>query len=138
MDFKKKLKIRLTVGIVYIILGICLIFTGFINQTENEFVASFGFALTVIGLARLKKYFSLTRNEEKLKRYEIAETDERNIMIVSKARSLTFSLYVIICYIAVIVFSFLNYTLIAQILSVSVFLLIMIYWISYFIIRKKY
>lgn len=57
MDFKKKLKIRLFVAISYVILGIAMIVIFNIIKTENNFLSSFGFALTVIGIARIRNYF---------------------------------------------------------------------------------
>lgn len=136
MDFKKRMKIRLWTNIIYILLGIAMIAVGFITKTENEFVSSFGLTLTVVGLALIKK--NIITSEEKLKRREIAENDERNIAIVNKARSWAFSFYVILGCFAVIVLSLLSLHDIAGWISVGVFSLIAIYWICYFIVRRKY
>ena len=136
MDFRKRMKIRLWTNIIYILLGIAMIVVGFITKTENEFVSSFGLTLTVVGLALIKK--NIITSEEKLKRREIAENDERNIAIVNKARSWAFSFYVILGCLAVIVLSLLSFHDIAGWISVGVFSLIAIYWICYFIVRKKY
>ena len=136
MDFKKRMKIRLWSNIIYIVLGVAMIAVGFITKTDNEFVSSFGVTLTVVGLALIKK--NIITSEEKLKRREIAENDERNIAIVHKARSWAFSFYVILGCLAVIVLSLLSLHDIASWIGVGVFSLIAIYWICYFIVRKKY
>ncbi|MBR6513824.1 MAG: hypothetical protein IKT46_03210 [Clostridia bacterium] len=136
MDFKKRMKIRLWTNIIYIVLGVAMIAAGFITKTDNEFVSSFGLTLTVVGLALIKK--NIITSEEKLKRREIAENDERNIAIVHKARSWAFSFYVILGCLAVIVLSLLSLQDIASWIGVGVFSLIAIYWICYFIVRKKY
>ena len=136
MDFKKRMKIRLWTNIIYIVLGVAMIVVGFITKTDNEFVSSFGLTLTVVGLALIKK--NIITSEEKLKRREIAENDERNIAIVHKARSWAFSFYVILGCLAVIVLSLLSLHDIASWIGVGVFSLIAIYWICYFIVRKKY
>ena len=136
MDFKKRMKIRLWTNIIYIVLGVAMIAAGFITKTDNEFVSSFGLTLTVVGLALIKK--NIITSEEKLKRREIAENDERNIAIVHKARSWAFSFYVILGCLAVIVLSLLSLHDIARWISVGVFSLIAIYWICYFIVRKRY
>ncbi|MBE6573711.1 MAG: hypothetical protein E7652_04885 [Ruminococcaceae bacterium] len=137
MDFKKKLRTRLYNGILYILLGAVMIAGAFIIKTENDFVSSFGFALIVVGIVRIRNYIIITRSEERIRKQEIAETDERNIAIIHKARSITFSIYILLLCVAVIVLSFLKMHQIAMWLSFSVFLLILIYWISYFIIRKR-
>ena len=136
MDFKKRMKIRLWTNIIYIVLGVAMIAVGLITKTDNEFVSSFGLTLTVVGLALIKK--NIITSEEKLKRREIAENDERNIAIVHKARSWAFSFYVILGCLAVIVLSLLSLQDIASWIVVGVFSLIAIYWICYFIVRKKY
>lgn len=136
MDFKKRMKIRLWTNIIYIVLGVAMIAVGLITKTDNEFVSSFGLTLTVVGLALIKK--NIITSEEKLKRREIAENDERNIAIVHKARSWAFSFYVILGCLAVIVLSLLSLQDIANWIGVSVFSLIAIYWICYFVVRGRY
>ncbi len=138
MDFKKKLKTRLYLAISYIVLGIGMIAAGLITKTDNQFVSSFGLALAVVGIVRLKQYFVITKNEERIRKQEIAETDERNISIVHRARSITFSVYVLIACLTVIVLSFMQLHQVAMWISFSVFVLIAIYWITYFIVRRKY
>ncbi len=136
MDFKKRMKIRLWTNIIYIVLGVAMIAVGLITKTDNEFVSSFGLTLTVVGLALIKK--NIITSEEKLKRREIAENDERNIAIVHKARSWAFSFYVILGCLAVIVLSLLSLHDVASWIGISVFSLIAIYWICYFVVRRKY
>lgn len=137
MDFRKKLKTRLWVAIIYVALGIIMTVGGTVTKTDNSFISSFGLILAVMGVVRMRNYLIITKNEERLKKQEIMETDERNVSIVNKARSITFTAYVLLLGVAVIVLSLLNMREIAVWISYSIFLLIIIYWISYFIIRKK-
>ena len=136
MDFKKRIKTRLYVGIAYIFLGIAMISITFLNITDNEFVSSFGLALAVMGLVRIRNYFLITRNDEALKKQEIAETDERNISIINKARGMAFIAYIMIAALSVIVLALLGYHEIARWISYSVALLVAIYWVCYIIYRK--
>ena len=110
---------------------------GTVTKTDNSFISSFGLILAVMGVVRMRNYLIITKNEERIKKQEIMETDERNVSIVNKARSITFTAYVLLLGVAVIVLSLLNMREIAVWISYSIFLLIIIYWISYFIIRKK-
>ena len=136
MDFKKRIKTRLYVGIAYIFLGIAMISITFMNITDNEFVSSFGLALALMGLVRIRNYFLITRNDETLKKQEIAETDERNISIINKARGMAFIAYIMIAALSVIVLALLGYHEIARWISYSVALLVAIYWVCYIIYRK--
>jgi len=93
--------------------------------------------MAVVGIARIRHYFLITKNEETIQKREVAESDERNIYISSKARSIAFYIYVLAVSLAVIVFHILGKTEIAVFLSYTVCLLLAIYWITYFIVRKK-
>lgn len=138
MNYLNKLKIRLYLAIGYIVLGIAMIIVFNTIYTDNEFLSSFGFALTVIGIAKLRNYFLITKSEETLKKQEITESDERNITIANKARSLSFMVYIIAAGLAVIVLQIFNMPQIATFLAYTVCFLIVIYWICYLIIRRKY
>ncbi len=137
MDYKKRLKIRLNTAIIYIILGIVMIAGTFVTKTDNDFLSSFGFALVIMGLVRVRNYCMITKNEDTIKRRQIIETDERNISIIHKARSLTFSIYVFLSSVAVIILSFLSLHEVARWIAFSVCLLVLIYWICYFVYQKK-
>lgn len=137
MDFKKKLKIRLFVAISYVILGIAMIVIFNIIKTENNFLSSFGFALTVIGIARIKNYFLITKDEETITKRQIAENDERNISIANKAKSVAFLAYILVVCTSITILYVLNKTQLAFILSGTVCFLLLVYWISYLIISKK-
>ncbi len=137
MDYKKKLKMRLFFGIGYIVLGLALILTFCLIATESDYLSSFGFALIVVGAVRVRNYFLINKNEETLKKQEIAETDERNIAIANKAKSIAFIIYIIAMGISIIVLQILHKSELASVLSGTMCFLLLFYWISYFIIRKK-
>ncbi len=137
MDFKKKIKVRLLVGIIYIVLGIAMAIVAVVSKTENQFISAFGFALTVIGIVRIRNYFLITKNDETLKKQEIIETDERNVSIVNKARSAAFTVYILLAGLSVIAMGLLNKMEISIWVSYSVALLVFIYWICYLIYQKK-
>lgn len=137
MDFRKKLKTRLCVGITYIILGIAMIAVSILSKTENQFISSLGLAFVVLGIVRIRNYFIITKSDESVRKQEIAETDERNLSIANKARSAAFILYVFIAALFVIVMGIIGKFEVAQWASYSVDLIVAIYWIFYFIYQKK-
>ena len=137
MDFKKKLKTRLYLAIAYIIIGVAMTVIFNVLGTENEYLSSFGVALAVVGIVRLRNYLIVTKSEERIRKQEIAETDERNIAIASRARTAAFYVYTLLACIAVIVLQILEIGVISTVIACSVCALILIYWVSYFIIRKK-
>lgn len=137
MDFRKKLKIRLFLAIGYIVIGLAMLVVFNIIKTENEFLSSFGFALIVVGIVRIRNYMRITKNEETIIKRQIAETDERNISIANRAKSVSFIVYVIFASVSVIILQLLNKTQLAVILSATVSVLVLIYWVSYWIISRK-
>ena len=137
MDYKKKLKSRLSIAIIYIVLGIMMIAAAFMTKTENDFISSFGFAMVIMGIVRIRNYRMITKDEDTIRKQQIIETDERNISIIHKAKSAAFSIYTFISGIAVIILSFLSLHEAAKWIAYSVCLLIVIYWICYFAYQKK-
>ncbi len=137
MDYKKKLKTRLYIAAIYIALGVIMIAGTFAFKADNDFISSFGFAIIVMGIVRVRNYFMITKNEDTIRKQEIIETDERNIAIQNKAKSATISIYTLLLATAVIILSLFNMHEAAKWIAYAVLLLVVIYWISYWIIRKK-
>ena len=137
MDYKKKLKSRFYIAVIYIILWIVMIASTFLIRTDNNFISSFGFVMIIMGLVRIRNYRIITKNEDTIRKQEIIETDERNIAIQNKAKSVTFSIYTLLLATAVIILSLFNMHEIAKWLAYAVLLLVVIYWICYFIYQKK-
>lgn len=137
MEFKKKLKSRLYVGIIYMAIGVIMIAGTNAAKTENMFTSHFGLVIAVMGLVRIRNYRIITRNEETIKKQEIAETDERNLLIVQKARSTAFFVYILLACTVVIILSLFDMSDMGQWIAYSLFALLIIYWICYWVYRKK-
>ena len=137
MDFRKKLKIRLGVAIGYMALGamMCALFCGL--ALKNEYISVLGAALITVGALQMVKYFRITRSEESVRSREIKEKDERNVSIAHRAKSMAFSMYILLACAASIVLGIMGRAQIAQVLSGNVCVMLVIYWVSYFIIRNK-
>ena len=138
MEFKKKLKTRLYIALSYIVLGIVLIAADALNHFENDFFLSFGIALLVMGIIRLIRHRKVTKDESTIRRQEVAETDERTLMMSEKARSWAFTSSILIAGIAVIGLSLLGKHETAQPFAWFVCGQVALYWICWMILRKKY
>ena len=135
MDYKKKLKARLNTAIIMI--GVGIIFTVSSIFADSEMASTFGAVFLVMGIARVVQYKRLLNDPEEMRRREIVETDERNVMLWTKARSLAFVIYIIALGIAVIVLQLMEMSQAANIVSWCLMGFVVIYWICYFIIVKK-
>lgn len=138
MDFKKKLKQRLYLAISYCVIGVILIIFAYLRNFENYFISSFGFALLVMGILRILKNRSITKNEQTMHRQEVTGSDERNRMLAERARSWAFSFSIMIAGIAVIVLSVMGRHEQALPFSWFVCAMVTLYWIFWLIARKKY
>lgn len=136
MDFMKKMKMRFWLAIGYIAFG-ALLFLICTFAGENDFLSAFGFAFVVMGFARLRNYFMITKNEETIKKQRIAESDERNLAIVSKAKNVAFGVYITAAAAAVIVLHLLNMIDESRMIAYTVCALVFIYWVAYYIIKKR-
>ncbi len=138
MDFKKKLKQRLYLAIGYMIFGVLTIIVANITKTDNQFLFTFGTVLLLCGIARIRVYFRNTKDEKTIRTLEIRETDERNVEIIQKAKSMTFNLSIIIAGFAVIILQLVGMYDKSLFFAYGVCFLILLYWVCYFIIKKKY
>ena len=137
MDFHKRMKQRLYIGIAYIVIGILLTLLA-LFRPENYFYSSFGLALAIMGVIRIIRYRKITANEQNMRKQELEETDERTRMIAERARSWSFSLSILICGILVIVLNLLGYHDQALPFAWYVCGMVCLYWLSWFVIQKKY
>lgn len=138
MDFQKKMKQRLYIAVSYIVFGLVLILTDVLKHPDNSFIFTFGGALLVMGIMRIFRYRKITKDDQSMRKQELMETDERFRMISERAKSWVFSFSVMIAGILVIVLSLLGYQ--EQSLPFAWFVcgMIVLYWICWNIIRKKY
>ena len=137
MEYKQKLKQRLYVACGELAIGILLIAGAVIFKTENYFFSSFGLCLAIISIRRMYDYRRITRSEETIRKQMIKETDERNLAIADKARSICFILYFFASGIAVIVLSVLGMHREAAWVSYPMMLMLVVYWIAYWVMQKR-
>ena len=123
--------------IICLTLGAVLVGLSIAGLTD-EFWSGMGSALLVIGILRLMRAHRLKKNDAYREKMEIAETDERLHFIRSKAWAWAGYLYVIIASLLVIVLKLLNQELLMQATSFSVCMILLLYWVSYLFLRKKY
>ena len=138
MEFQKKLKTRLYVAVSYIVLGLILISADVLNHFQNSFFSSYGIALMLMGILRILRHRKITKDEKTMRKQELMEKDERLQMMSERARSWAFSFSVILAGLAVIVLSLLGYHDHAQPLAWYVCGMVILYWIFWLILGKKY
>ena len=123
--------------IALIIAGLVLFSLGF-AEIVDEFWSGMGSALLVMGIIRLLRFYRLKKNDTYREKMETAVTDERNQFIRMKAWSWAGYLFIMVSAIATIILKILGQDLLCQVSSGAVCLMLVLYWISYFVLKKKY
>ena len=104
----------------------------------DEFWSGMGTALVVIGVCRLLRSVRLSRSEGYREKMEVFETDERLHFLRTKAWAWAGYLFIIITGLSVIVLRILGQELLSTAASGAVCLLMVLYWICYMVLKKKY
>ena len=118
-------------GVIWLLLGLVLTALSCL-ETLDAFWSGMGSALVVIGIVRLSK--SETYREKR----EVAETDERFHFIRNKAWAWAGYLFIIICALSTIVFRLLGQDLLCIASGGAVCLMLVLFWVSFFVLKKKY
>lgn len=122
---------------VWVVLGLVLIILAFMEKVD-AFWNGMGTALVVVGALQLLRFRRFNRNEAYREKVEIAMTDERNHYIRNKAWAWSGYLFIIIAAIMTLVFKLLGQELLSMAASGGVCLMLVLYWISWGVLRKKY
>lgn len=138
MEFEKKIKQRIGIFAIYVIIGLIMVLINLVGNVSNDSFYSVGIVLIIIGMVKIIKNFRLINNKEAMRNLEIAEKDERNIMICDRAKSWAFSIYVMASSVAVIILQCTDSQFAAQLICYSMISIVFIYWICYHIIKRKY
>jgi len=139
MEFKKKLKTRLYTAIVYMVMGVVLTVVSYVTKTDNFFIPAFGIGLLLNSVLRLIQYRQITKDEQSVKKQQIAEADERNRMLLERAKSWAFYLYILLTGTVLIILAVLGIQdTLVQMISYSICLLVILFWICYHILKRKY
>lgn len=124
-------------SIIWVILGAMLMAlssTGWID----EFWSGMGGALLFIGILQLLRHIKYYRNKDYREKFDTEVSDERNHFISTKAWAWAGYAFVLIAALATIAFKLMGQETLMMASAMSVSLLIVFYWISYIVLKKKY
>lgn len=130
-------KRNLWLALFWIVLGIILFAAGFMVVEDSVWSGMGGGFLGVGGL-QLVRYFRYRKDPEFREKWDTENTDERNRFLSGKAWTWAATLYVILGGIGVIVLHILGWKEIAFMISFSICAMLILYWISYLILQRKY
>ena len=128
---------RIVAYIIYMVLGVSLIVLGTLEGVDS-FWSGMGGALIAMGVVRMIQILRYSNNESYREKREIGENDERHHFIRNKAWAWSGYLFVFIAAISTIVFKLLGQELLSMAAGFAVCILVLLYWICYLVLKKKY
>ena len=133
MKFNK----RLIANITEIVIGIILVICGAVGILDSYW-SGMGSALIIVGGLMMIRQIRYSINDKYKENVDVEIQDERNKFLRIKAWSWAGYFAVLIGAVASIVLRILGQNQLSQFAGLSVCLLMVLYWVSYFILKKKY
>ena len=123
--------------IICMILGVVLLVLG-ITGIVDEFWSGMGSGFVAVSILRLVRMYRFCKNEAYREKVETDATDERHSFIRTKAWAWAGYLFILIAGVSVIALRLAGLNIWSLAASYAVCLLMLLYWICYFVLRKKY
>ena len=128
---------NLIIYLLYLIIGGVLLTLG-IFEVIDSFWSGMGSGLLFVSVLRLIRLYRFNKNEEYREKVETEISDERNRFIKGRAWAWAGYLFILISAVAIIAFRVAGQPLLSSAASVALCLMLVLYWVSFFILRKKY
>ena len=128
---------RMIAYIIYIIFGAVLMVLG-VLEVVDSFWSGMGGALIAMGAVRVVQFLRYKKDESYRENMEIEMKDERNHFIRNKAWAWAGYLFVLITAISTIVLKLLGQDLLSIAAGFAVCILVLLYWVCYLVLKKKY
>lgn len=128
---------RNLVIVIYLILGVVLTVLG-ILEIVDSFWSGMGGALIAVAVIRMIRILRYRNDEVYRENAQIEAKDERNRFIRNKAWAWAGYLFVLIAAVSTIVLKLLGQDLLAIAAGCAVSVLVLLYWVCYMVLKKKY
>ena len=128
---------RMIAYIIYIIFGAVLMVLGMLEVVDS-FWSGMGGALIAVGVVLIIHILRYHNDESYRENMEIEMKDERNHFIRNKAWAWAGYLFVLITAFSTIVLKLLGQDLLSIAASFAVCILMLLYWVCYLVLKKKY
>lgn len=123
--------------IIYMLIGLVLLVGGLLNILD-PFWCNMGGTLLFVGGFRLVRTLIYHFNSKYKEKVDIDVNDERNRFLRARAWSWAGYLFILISAVATITFKVLEMEREMMMCSYAACLILVLYWVSYLILRKKY
>ena len=132
-----KKDMRIIFSVIWVVIGAVLIGMAAAGKVDS-FWNGAGSGLLIVGALQLLRFHRFKKNDAYREKIEIEEKDERNQFIRNKAWAWSGYLFVLMTAVSSIILKIAGQDLLSMAASGAVCLMIVLYWISYKILQKKY
>ena len=129
---------RLILSIFWVVLGLVLFVLSVAEILDPTYFSAMGAALAVVGTLQIIRNLRYRKDKDYKEKIDIEVTDERNRFIRLQSWAWTGYIVVFIEAAGSIVAAVLGQEIVRQVLSFSVCLIVCVYWISWFVLSRKY
>ena len=128
---------RLVANIVEVAIGLILVLCSYFGLVD-EYWSGMGTALIFVGIIMLLRLIRYNTNSEYKDKVDVEIKDERNSFLRVKAWATAGYLFVMIGAIASIAFKVMGNDPYSMLSGCAVCLIMVLYWISYYVLKRKY
>ena len=129
---------RLILSIFWVVLGLVLFVLSEAGIVDSSYFSGMGVALAVVGTLQVIRNLRYRKDKEYKEKIDIEVSDERNRFLRLQSWAWTGYIVVLVEAAGTITAAVLGQEIIRQVLSFSVCLIVCVYWISWFILSRKY
>ncbi len=129
---------KLALSVFWVIVGVTLIVLTFIEVLPPAFYSGMGGALTAVGALQIARNLRYRSDETYREKLDVEMKDERNSFLRLKSWSWAGYLTVLLEACGVIVAQIAGQDTVMKVLSYSVCLILLLYWVAYLVLKRKY
>lgn len=129
---------RLALSIFWAVAGLVLVALSIAGVLQDSVYAGMGGALTAVGALQVIRNLKYRRDPEYREKVDVELNDERSKYLRMKSWAWTGYIVVLVQAVGVIVAMILGKETVQMVLAYSVCLILLVYWITYLVLNKKY
>ena len=129
---------RLALSVFWVILGAVLLGLSFAEILDSSLYAGMGGALMAVGAVQIIRNLRYRKNPDYREQIDTEASDERNRFLRMMSWSWAGYIVVLIEAVGVVATLVLGQSTIRQVLASSVCLILVVYWIAYLVLSRKY
>ena len=128
---------RMVLSIFWVLLGAALFICSALGMVDSYW-SGMGGGFVGVGIAQLIRHIRYRKNEEYREKVDVETNDERNKFLTGKAWAWAGYLFVLVSGVATIALKVMGQDMWSLAASYALCLLLVLYWGSYLVLKRKY